>query len=562
MAPPNIHEFSVLKERSSSSIYNLDVFSLLRDFHPTSPSSCSGSKSQEVRIIVSEAEAEARYIDAELAKLRSQIIALENKKRLMQYRIHACKSFLSPIRRLPNDVLLEIFRHISRIEFTQSKGKYTILNLLQHSIGVCHRWNSLIMSSKSLWTNIHLDDFAWNIAQTESSHAEVLLRTCFERAGHHLLSIQISIIHSLSIGLRTILRMHSKQLHSLQLTTNAVDRQALEEAFPPKADYMMLERLSLNMFFSQLNRVESTPLSFLNAPRLHNIRLAGLRTAVVRLSIPLSQILIMSLQRTSIDDALQLAALCPLLRDLDIERDSEEDAKNIEMPARITLPSLKRLRFLTGSACDCELPPSQLGPLDLLFSAISCPSLTDLTLQGDLVIHEDDCDRSDNHHLQRKRPNIAGFLSKCQELRTLYVLGLEDVAEEDLIAMLVATPSLTSFTYQQSKDFKDITKLSNKIFTRMTAHGNDPDYRNSANFRPLLPRLTHLDLTFSSTTAIANDVIPRMIKSRWQPASLDVTEIRFLRLNSTDRTEGLKLCSLVQDELENLRMAGLACHID
>ncbi|TFK28603.1 hypothetical protein FA15DRAFT_665052 [Coprinopsis marcescibilis] len=74
----------------------------------------------------------------------------------IQQRIEAYRSLFAPIRRLPAEILLEIFSYYLFGEIVPSKPwyltKYTVFRPLRLA-AVCSFWRHLVMSSPSLWTN-------------------------------------------------------------------------------------------------------------------------------------------------------------------------------------------------------------------------------------------------------------------------------------------------------------------------------------------------------------------------------------------------------------------------
>ncbi|KAE9386338.1 hypothetical protein BT96DRAFT_789466, partial [Gymnopus androsaceus JB14] len=63
----------------------------------------------EIDIIVSDVEKDIEDCDAEIDRLRSRILVLQNQRRLLEkYRTYS-RSLRSPIRKIPNEIVLQIF---------------------------------------------------------------------------------------------------------------------------------------------------------------------------------------------------------------------------------------------------------------------------------------------------------------------------------------------------------------------------------------------------------------------------------------------------------------------
>ncbi|KAH8824817.1 hypothetical protein DL96DRAFT_1557593 [Flagelloscypha sp. PMI_526] len=62
-----------------------------------------------------------------------------------------CSSVLAPVRKLPMELLADVFRLLAISEYGQ--GALQALSLSQ----VCHRWQTICVTEPNLWTNIHVD---------------------------------------------------------------------------------------------------------------------------------------------------------------------------------------------------------------------------------------------------------------------------------------------------------------------------------------------------------------------------------------------------------------------
>ncbi|KAJ7753800.1 hypothetical protein B0H16DRAFT_1459273 [Mycena metata] len=141
--------------------------------------------------------------DVEIAKLQAILTRMGGDRSVLQYHADACDSVSAPIRRLPNEMLLEIFDSCSplqhptyyddwkeyhneepssKIQRPTPRYRY-LLQLAQ----VCASWHGLIMGLPALWAKIEVD-FTSLISQTNSKPilaAEILAisRVFLERSG-------------------------------------------------------------------------------------------------------------------------------------------------------------------------------------------------------------------------------------------------------------------------------------------------------------------------------------------------------------------------------------------
>ncbi|KDQ49232.1 hypothetical protein JAAARDRAFT_115133, partial [Jaapia argillacea MUCL 33604] len=96
---------------------------------------------------ISESQREADTLEVQIRELRVQLQILEERRDVVQGRCFNLKSLSAPIRRLPSDVLLEIFNHT--LSYGCSNTMYEPFPvLLTH---VCSYWRHLALSTPTLW---------------------------------------------------------------------------------------------------------------------------------------------------------------------------------------------------------------------------------------------------------------------------------------------------------------------------------------------------------------------------------------------------------------------------
>lgn len=117
---------------------------------------------------------------AELSRLESQMDALSLTHAQMTRQLEEHTALLSPIRRLPPELLAEIFQH-SLPSYPQTPRTSQAPLLLCR---VCSQWRSISMSTSSLWCSIGID--------IEAPSTLVTLQTMLERSGsRHSLDISL-----------------------------------------------------------------------------------------------------------------------------------------------------------------------------------------------------------------------------------------------------------------------------------------------------------------------------------------------------------------------------------
>ena len=93
--------------------------------------------------------------DLAIARLQSAVVSLKSQRDLAKDYVSRLKSLMAPIRRLSNDVLVEIFTYLC--PDTVLSNNRTLACLPQfHLCQVCKCWRSLVNDSPLLWSTLEL----------------------------------------------------------------------------------------------------------------------------------------------------------------------------------------------------------------------------------------------------------------------------------------------------------------------------------------------------------------------------------------------------------------------
>ncbi|KAJ7177235.1 hypothetical protein C8R43DRAFT_974562 [Mycena crocata] len=119
-----------------------------------------------------------------------------DRSRLQDY-VDGCQAAVSPVRRLPPEILGEIFTSLSfpsgeRCDSTEELENLGGLGLLQLS-AVCFHWRSVIMGTPSLWSQITLDLDVWPERVDECTLFLDLAEKFLERGACHPLTISLNV---------------------------------------------------------------------------------------------------------------------------------------------------------------------------------------------------------------------------------------------------------------------------------------------------------------------------------------------------------------------------------
>ncbi|KAK7043360.1 hypothetical protein R3P38DRAFT_3347512 [Favolaschia claudopus] len=204
-----------------------------------------------------------RKLETELSRLTSERSALLSYTKL-------CRSVLSPINTIPNELLAEIFGFCFPHELYQIADDTTTTNevdrvshhhLLQLA-QVCSRWNRIAMHTPKLWSTIAVETVLWKRCPLKTDTLIELLESALSRGNIHPLTLRISISTTRICGLvlQSLFR-HSKRWKAVDFWSSAGPSGALTSM--PSLDLAQLATLYVD--------VESTWKDiriFQNAPRL------------------------------------------------------------------------------------------------------------------------------------------------------------------------------------------------------------------------------------------------------------------------------------------------------
>ncbi|KAJ7147819.1 hypothetical protein C8R43DRAFT_1009675 [Mycena crocata] len=165
----------------------------------------------------------ARY-ETEIEKAEKILQDLRfNRARVQDY-VAGCRAVVAPVRRLPPEILCEIF-----VSFSLSLRKTTnhteeLDNLaksnLMHLSNVCSNWHKLITGTPRLWSHIAVNLSYW---PTGGPHLDLLKRS-LERGARHRLAITFHSLSGDSPMIReaafALLAEHSRRWQSLALSIN------------------------------------------------------------------------------------------------------------------------------------------------------------------------------------------------------------------------------------------------------------------------------------------------------------------------------------------------------
>ncbi|KAJ7595354.1 hypothetical protein C8J56DRAFT_1159869 [Mycena floridula] len=324
--PSRLEEILSLSRNNASSIDHISASSLIAS----------------TKTDVAECNHQIKRYEAEKIRLEGLLVSLRNQKRSLERLEEACQSLVAPIRRIPPEILRNIFILLG--------AKCKIVNQKTSIDGftvaaVSHRWRAIALSSKELWMDLTIDPFA--VKQLG------LLDRLFELSGQSPLRITM-FGKAFDAPLVTKLLTQSHRWCYLDVASLWHPREMLEDS---RLNLIMLEDIRLRLAAAiRLDKIRH------HTPQLRSVAVTGLEYDIWQNNQALF---------VPIDATLNLISICPNLTSATI-RASDIISLQIPHSSSIYKSSLKTLSIL-----DCSSEA-----LDSAFSQVDYPQLTSLTVEG------------------------------------------------------------------------------------------------------------------------------------------------------------------------------------
>ncbi|KAK7053927.1 F-box domain-containing protein [Favolaschia claudopus] len=190
---------------------------------------------------------------ADLARCDSLISHLQVERDEIQRQYIDCQSLSAPIRCLPSEILVEIFRicwdSFKSTEVESSSSENEIFRLARGPLlvlsQVCIRWHTIVFQTPVLWHDVLLDATLWTGQDLSHRTAMELLQAILERSGTHPITISMSMASLNRWPYVPALALVAKHLQRCRVLNLECPYSDLVHMPGPAADLSCLQALAL-----------------------------------------------------------------------------------------------------------------------------------------------------------------------------------------------------------------------------------------------------------------------------------------------------------------------------
>ncbi|KAJ7765794.1 hypothetical protein B0H16DRAFT_1454336 [Mycena metata] len=448
-----------------------------------------------------------RY-EPEISRVQSILASLQEQQTNLKRYQECCRSVLSPVRKLPTEVLQLMFMACAGAE------PDTIPVVGQ----VCSYWRDVVIGTPSLWSYISVGRTRYTSAQRYLHLASLFL----ERSASHPLTV--SLRDPLNLQLLDLVRRQANRWGTLRISASIkdfYDSLRLEShAMPMLKNLEMVEEI-------MEAAVGSPPISIQQAPNLTHVSINGPSQFWF---LPWAQLTRLQYTIPTAEDAITILRQCPQLVECSLGK--------LRLAPQTQLLPVGRshnLRFLRLAVDTVSHVSSAESIMQTFFTSLTLPSLTSLEIIGQWSVD-----------------GFLEFLARSECKLENLTLGTGYMHGDKVLTLLESLPLLKTLVLDA--DVGTSRHLANRVITdnllRRLIFYPDSDC--------VLPRLTHL--TLRTPINFEDQVLLDVIESRWIPWVTELCGVPVARLVSVDlvlagRREVLESSSI--EELRELLAAGL-----
>ncbi|KAJ7189085.1 hypothetical protein C8R46DRAFT_1056566 [Mycena filopes] len=198
--------------------------------------------SKSIQTAIDEAPCELARYNAEIEALEKNLAALKLDQHTLESYTSGCRSVYSPVRRLPTEVLVEIF-DLSEHTPGEEMERITKLHLIRLS-QVCFCWRNIAMDTPRLWSTITIDATIWPGCVQSPATMLDRIELVLKRGGKFPLNLYI-ITDPTQPTQQPLLELLSQHLRRWQSLWIDLPPESLRFLAGAKAQLPLLESLTL-----------------------------------------------------------------------------------------------------------------------------------------------------------------------------------------------------------------------------------------------------------------------------------------------------------------------------
>ncbi|KAJ3913064.1 hypothetical protein F5877DRAFT_84152 [Lentinula edodes] len=468
----------------------------------------------ELFIAVAKYDQDLENCEAEIHRLHSRIIFLRNQHR----RLEKTKEFLlflgSPIRKLPNETLRQIFDYACESNELTSKTLRSMPALAISS--VCSRWRGIVKSYPALWSRIRIDvgvshnqlNSVLELYLNHTGKLPLLIDTSSSQTGvlvepHSLASCAALVEHTHRWNRISI---DHRRTFDVMFAHNLSQFHALET--------LLIPSLTLTSRQTRVNRFQSA--TKLRKLIIHSFQIGDL----TEFKFPLEQLTILEVSRFP-EEMGRIIERCSKLKELHF-RDKHVSSDDYQSSAPMVAPVLQTLSLSLSQTWAPHRNNSQ-DCVDVVFSSLTCPSLNSLLIEA-----------SHEYCSSWPEKNLNAFISRSSFHLTVLSIKYIPLLDTKLLKLLRILPSIIHLTIDDSlpsssnrDDASARSVFPSPITPHLLQQLNAFPTNHMAIPAVLIRRLETLDMTFSGSVAPGSRSMSKpcfsdrdfvdMVTSRWVP---------------------------------------------
>lgn len=495
----------------------------------------TGSERNELTQLMDEGDNELFGYSDSIYKLQEMIVSLSNERDDLRRQMHRAKSLLAPIRRLPPEILDQIFQYDAELDLTYNRPDTGPLSVLSVA-SVSTYWRDTVIRNFSLWNRITLSVFQPAVYHERVSLVQKAIDRCYSSSLFVTLRFDdVDILNSDTLNPAfALLCAQAQRWQSLSVETGSADLEtvALKDAIGAmRGKLTSIQRYESNSF----DTFQAT--LFEGSKKLKTICTKYLQPDH---QVPWSQITRLQIARTDNIKLTEMLTRLTNLISLEVHCESDEDEDGppvFQIRHDDTIPDPQIQSSLRSLSILCSSSEASGASAANLITRLALPSLESLTIGS---IEPEGYPSTD-----RIMDRLDLFLNRSSPPLTTLRIHDTMLSTERLLCFLERLPTLKTLSFSEPVRVLSHA-LKDEFFLRLRALQESP---------PLCPQLESLQLKMNAVTFEPQSLVDA-VQSRWTPdpeAQHDVACLRELDI----KVRHAKLPASIGHSVRMFRRMGL-----